>query len=69
MFCGTLTISKTRRVFTMKRRNLMYKLSTGALSMMAVMALTVTSGIANASCAWFFGQDEMPKNVKKLRKF
>jgi len=53
----------------MKRKNWMNKLSGGAMNMMAAMALMVTAGAMNRSCMWFFGQDKLPENAKKLRRF
>ena len=53
----------------MKNKKWIYKLSSLAMTGMAAFALTVTSGVANASCYWYFGQDDMPANYKKLRKF
>ena len=53
----------------MKNKKWIYRLSTLAMTGMAAFALTVTTGVANASCMWYFGQDEMPENSKKLRKF
>lgn len=53
----------------MLRKNWMRKLSNGALSCMAAMALMVTAGAVNYSCCWFFGQDKMPENSKKFRRF
>lgn len=53
----------------MKKRQFIQKLTTGALTSMAAMALMVTS--ANVStCCWFvLGQDELPEKAKKLRRF
>ena len=53
----------------MKKRNWMNKLSGRAMSMMAAMALMVTAANVNQCCMWFLGQDEMPKNSEKLRRF
>lgn len=53
----------------MKRKKWMNRLSTLAMTGMAAFALTVTTGVANAVCCWYFGQDEMPKGADKLRKF
>lgn len=48
---------------------LLYKMSGRAMNVMAAMALMVTVFATNRSCMWFFGQDEMPENAKKLRRF
>ena len=53
----------------MKKRNWMNKLSGRAMSMMAAVALMVTAANVNQGCMWFLGQDEMPKNSEKLRRF
>lgn len=53
----------------MKKLNLLKKMVKGAMPVVAAMALMVTS--ANVStCCWFvMGQDELPENAKKLRRF
>ncbi len=48
---------------------LLYKMSGRGMNVMAAMALTVTAFATNRSCMWFFGQDELPENAKKLRRF
>ncbi len=48
---------------------LLYKVSGSMMNGMAAMALVVTAFATNRCCMWFFGQDEMPENAKKLRKF
>ena len=49
-------------------RKAMNKISRGVLSGVAAMALMVTA--ANVSTCWFIlGQDKLPDNAKKLRKF
>lgn len=53
----------------MKGKDWVYKLSYRTMKGVASMALMVTVFAANRSCMWFLGQDEMPKNYKKLRKF
>ncbi len=53
----------------MKKKSWMYKLSGKAMSVMAAMALMVTTGAMNRSCMWFFGQDKMPDGSEKLRRF
>lgn len=53
----------------MKKRAWFYKFSGKVMDVMAVMALMVTAGAMNRSCMWFFGQDKMPENAKKLRRF
>ncbi|NCB92506.1 MAG: cyclic lactone autoinducer peptide [Clostridia bacterium] len=54
----------------MSKSNFIWKkLSTGALSSMAALALMVTATNVSTCCWYVFGQDELPKNAKKLRKF
>ena len=65
----------------MKKRNWMYRLSSKSVSVMAALALTasstqlsraplmVTTMATNRSCMWYFGQDKMPEDSKKLRRF
>lgn len=50
-----------------KLRRLMNRLSHGALSSVAALALTVTATNMNRCCWFIFGQ--LPDNAKKLRKF
>lgn len=38
-------------------------------SMVASLALAVTTLNVNTTCAWIAHQDELPKSAKKLRKF
>ena len=46
----------------MKKRNWMYRLSSKSMSVMAALA-------TNRSCMWYLGQDKMPEDSKKLRRF
>ncbi len=48
---------------------LLYKASGSMMTGVAAMALMVTAFATNRCCMWFFGQDEMPENAEKLRKF
>lgn len=52
-----------------KLRRLMNRLSHGALTSVAALALTVTATNMNRCCWFIFGQDKLPDNAKKLRKF
>jgi len=52
-----------------KLRRLMNRLSHGALSSVAALALTVTATNMNRCCWFIFEQDKLPDNAKKLRKF
>jgi cyclic lactone autoinducer peptide len=62
--------SKKRRVLLkMKKRNWMYRLSSKSMSVMAALALMVTTMATNRSCMWYLGQDKMPEDSKKLRRF
>ena len=47
----------------------MQKLNKFAMTSVAAFALMVVSGVANASCYYYFGQDELPADAKKLRQF
>ena len=51
----------------MKKRNWMYRLSSKSMSVMAALALMVTTMATNRSCMWYLGQDKMPEDSKKLR--
>ena len=53
----------------MKKRNWMYRLSSKSMIVMAALALMVTTMATNRSCLWYFGQDKMPEDSKKLRRF
>jgi cyclic lactone autoinducer peptide len=61
----------------MKRRTYIYvkikkidePTQSGALSSVAALALTVTATNMNCCCWFIFGQDKLPDNAKKLRKF
>ena len=41
----------------MKKRNWMYRLSSKSMSVMAALALMVTTMATNRSCMWYLGQD------------
>lgn len=56
-------------IYMSKLRRLMNRLSHGALSSVAALALTVTATNMNRCCWFIFGQDKLPDNAKKLRKF
>ena len=45
------------------------KLTIAKMSVMAALALMVTTMATNRSCMWYFGQDKMPEDSKKLRRF
>ena len=66
--CVAIIYSESE-VLRMKKRNWMNKLSSRAMGMMAAMALMVTATTVNQCCMWFLGQDEMPKDSEKLRRF
>ena len=53
----------------MKKRNWMYRLSSKSMSVMAALALMMTTMATNRSCMWYLGQDKMPEDSKKLRRF
>ena len=53
----------------MKKRNWMYRLSSKSMSVMSALALMVRTMATNRSCLWYFGQDKMPEDSKKLRRF
>lgn len=56
------TNEKEKRIFSTK-------MASGILSTMAAMALMVTSMNVSTSCWFVLGQDELPANAKKLRRF
>ena len=43
--------------------------SSKSMSVMAALALMVTTMATNRSCMWYLGQDKMPEDSKKLRRF
>lgn len=45
------------------------KLNKGALSSVAALALMITASNVSTCCWYIFGQDKLPENAKKLRKF
>lgn len=58
---GQYTMSKAKKI--------LHKLSTGALSSVAALALVVTATNVSTCCWFILGQDELPDNAKKLRRF
>lgn len=50
-------------------RKAMNKISRGVLSGVAAIALMVTATNISTCCWFIFGQDKLPDNAKKLRKF
>ena len=60
---------KEARNIMSKAKKLLHKLSTGALSSVAVLALMVTATNVSTCCWFILGQDELPENAKKLRRF
>ena len=65
---GTVLIPP-KDIHMSKLRRLMNRLSHGALTSVAALALTVTATNMNRCCWFIFGQDKLPDNAKKLRKF
>lgn len=55
--------------FMKKYGSLMYGVSDSILKLIAAMALGVATLSVNQCCMWFLGQDEIPENAKKLRRF
>lgn len=53
----------------MKKRNWMYRLSSKSMSVMAALALMVTTMATNRSCMWYLGQDKMPEDSKNSEGF
>lgn len=47
----------------------MQKLNKFAMTSVAAFALMVVSGVANASCYYYFGQDELPADAKSCVNF
>jgi len=52
-----------------KVKMLINKLSYGTLTSVAAMALMVTAANVNRCCWFVLGQDRLPENAGKLRKF
>ena len=52
-----------------KIKMLYNKLSRGTLTSVAALALMVTASNVSTCCWYIFGQDKLPENAKKLRKF
>lgn len=52
-----------------KMRKAVDKISRGALSGVAAMALMVTAANVSTCCWFILGQDKLPENAKKLRRF
>lgn len=50
-------------------RKAMNKISRGVLSGVAAIALMVTTTNISTCCWFILGQDKLPDNAKKLRKF
>ena len=49
--------------------NILYGVSDSVMKVIAFMALAVTGLAVNHCCMWFLGQDELPENAKKLKRF
>lgn len=45
------------------------KMNKSALSSVAALALMVTASNVSTCCWFVFGQDKLPENAKKLRRF
>lgn len=58
-----------RRNFLMKRKSWINKISQYAMGTMAALALLVTASNAASACWYVMGQDELPEEAKRLRKF
>jgi len=52
-----------------KLKNVINRLSHGTLTSVAALALMVTAANMNRCCWFILGQDKIPENAKKLRKF
>ncbi|MFQ9575471.1 MAG: cyclic lactone autoinducer peptide [Roseburia hominis] len=53
----------------MKKRNWMYRLSSKSMSVMAALALMVTTMATNRSCMWYLGTGQDAGRFQKLRRF
>ncbi len=53
----------------LKCKTLFRKLSRGAMTSVAALALMVTAANVSTCCWYILGQDELPENAKKLRRF
>lgn len=49
----------------LKCKNLFRKLSRGAMTSVAALALMVTAANVSTCCWYILGQDELPENAKK----
>ncbi len=52
-----------------KVKKFLHKMNIGALSSVAAMALMVTAANVSTCCWFILGQDKLPDNAKKLRRF
>lgn len=52
----------------MKKRNWMYRLSSKSMSVMAALALMVTTMATNRSCMWYLGTGQDAGRFQKTQK-
>ncbi len=52
-----------------KVKRIIHNISKGMLSSVAAMALIVTATNVSTCCWFILGQDQLPDNAKKLRRF
>lgn len=52
-----------------KKKMLWNKLCRGVMTSAAAMAMMVTASNVSTCCWFILGQDKLPENAKKLRKF
>ena len=69
LITANLQLVTDRLISVQKLLEWMYRLSSKSMSVMAALALMVTTMATNRSCMWYFGQDKMPEDSKKLRRF
>lgn len=53
----------------MNKRKWIYRVGNKSISVVAALALMVTTLAMNRTCMWYLGQDEMPDGAARLRKF
>lgn len=49
--------------------NLSYGVIERVMKVIAAAAFIVSGFAVNRCCMWYLGQDELPENAKKLRRF
>ncbi len=66
---GSCIIIKKEDIIMLKVKTLQDRFGIWALSLAAAVALAVTSWNVNTCCWFILGQEKLPDNAKKLRRF